>query len=55
MDDDRRNNDDNNIGRDKVQQETHEVFEDVNLLGAVLFLFLLQLMQQIMNRGMCTC
>ena len=56
MDNDNNNNDNGNTGRDKVdQQETHEVFGDVNLMGAMVILFLLQLMQYIMNKRYCTC
>jgi hypothetical protein len=35
--------------------DIHEVFEDVNLGAIILFLFLLQLMQRVMNWGLCTC
>lgn len=37
------------------REETHEVFDDVNLGAVMLFLFLLGLMQQMMNRELCTC
>jgi len=38
----------------QVQEETHEVFGDVNLGFAMLFLMLLHLMQNMM-RDPCTC
>ena len=55
MDNDDHNNDRGATGRDKVERETHEVFGDVNLLGAMVILFLLQLMQYVMNKRYCTC
>lgn len=42
-------------GERGTERQRHEVFGDVNLGAVILFLFLLQLIQQIMNRGLCTC
>lgn len=41
--------------RSVVREVTHEVFDDVTLGGFVLFLFLLQLLQQMTVSDDCTC
>lgn len=40
---------------EKQDQVTHEVFEDVNLVFAIMVLLLLQIMQETMNVRFCTC
>lgn len=37
------------------REETQEVFDDVNLMAAVLFLFLLQLLNYSQLKSLCTC